>query len=104
MSRLASISLALFIALPAAASDEGAALYRQKACATCHGADGRGQTPAGKAMKARDLGSAEVQKQGDDVLAAVIADGKGKMPAYASTLAAEQIRQLVAFIRTLKHD
>lgn len=104
MSRIAPIALVLLIGLSAAASDEGAALYRQKACATCHGADGRGQTPAGKAMKARDLGSAEVQKQSDDELAAVIAGGKGKMPGYASTLTAEQIRQVVAFIRTLKHD
>src|SRR5258706_2509401 len=35
-----------------------AAVYKAK-CAGCHGADGSGQTAMGKAMKLRDLGSAE---------------------------------------------
>jgi cytochrome c6 len=68
----------------------------------CHGVDGKGNTPAGKAMKARDLGSPEVQKQSDEALAAVIANGKGSMPSFKGSLSAAQIKQLVAFIRTLK--
>lgn len=103
MTRIALIALVLLTTLPAA-GDDGAALYKQKACTMCHGPDGKGQTPTGKAMKARDLGSAEVQKQSDDELAAVIAEGKGKMPSFKAALSPEQIKQLVAFIRTLKRD
>src|SRR5688572_12787840 len=88
----------------AAAADElpGAALYRQKMCVSCHAADGSGNTPAGKATKARDLRSPEVQKATDAELADVIAAGRGKMPAYKSSLSADQIGDIVAFLRTMK--
>jgi cytochrome c6 len=101
MSRIAVAALLLLAPLTAAASD-GAALYKRMACATCHGADGKGNTPAGKAMKARDLGSEAVQKQSDEALAAVIANGKDSMPSFKASLDEAQIKQLVAFIRTLK--
>jgi len=97
-----SLPIVLFTTLAAAADDvPGAALYRQKACHTCHGADGSGNTPTGKALKARDLRSVEVQQQTDEELAAVIAAGKGKMPAYKASLDAEQIRNVVAYLRLL---
>lgn len=103
MKRIVVSAVLLFTTLAASADDSpGAALYRQKACATCHGADGSGNTPVGKSLKARDLRSDEVQKQSDDALTTVIADGRGKMPGYKSSLSAEQIRQLVAHIRSLK--
>lgn len=88
----------------AASADElpGAALYRQKQCTSCHAADGSGNTPAGKATKARDLRSADVQKASDDELADAIANGRGKMPAYKSSLSPDQVKELVAFLRTLK--
>ncbi|HEY0160144.1 MAG TPA: cytochrome c [Thermoanaerobaculia bacterium] len=91
--------LALLFTIPA--FGEGAALYKQKACAQCHGADGSGNTPTGKALKARDLRSDGVQQQTDDELAAVITDGRGKMPAYKSSLSAEELRELVTYIRSL---
>jgi cytochrome c6 len=93
--------LPILFTIPAVASEAGATLYRQKTCASCHGADGSGNTPAGKSLKARDLRSADVQKQSDDELAAAIANGRGKMPAFKNSLPAEQIRELVAHIRTL---
>jgi mono/diheme cytochrome c family protein len=79
----------------------GAALYRQKTCATCHGADGSGNTPVGKSLKARDLRSEEVQKQADEELAAVIANGRKSMPAFKSSLSTEQVNELVTYIRSL---
>jgi cytochrome c6 len=91
--------LPLLFTIPA--FGDGAALYKQKACAQCHGADGSGNTPVGKSLKARDLRSGDVQKQSDDELAAAIADGRGKMPAYKSSLSAEQVRELVTYIRSL---
>ena len=98
---LVAIIALMIIALPLAAAD-GAAIYKGK-CAMCHGPDGAGQTPAGKSMKVRDLRSPEVQKAVDADLARIIADGKGKMPAYKTQLSAEEIATVVGFIRTLKN-
>jgi mono/diheme cytochrome c family protein len=86
---------------PAFTAEPGAALYRQKACATCHAGDGSGNTPAGKSMKVRDLRGDEVQKMSDDELAAAILDGRGKMPAFKNSISAEQVKELVAHIRAL---
>jgi cytochrome c6 len=80
---------------------DAAATYKAK-CASCHGADGSGGTAAGKALKARDLRSAEVQKQSDAQLYEIIAKGKGKMPAFEKTLGADTCKALVAYVRTLK--
>jgi cytochrome c6 len=88
-------------AFPVYADDAGAQLYKAK-CAACHGADGKGETAVGKADKIRDLGSAEVQAQGDADLTTIISTGKGKMPAYGKSLKPDQMKDLVAYIRTLK--
>jgi cytochrome c6 len=89
------------LALPVKAQTGGEALYKAK-CAACHGADGKGETAVGKANKVRDLGSADVQGQSDDAIAGIIGSGKAKMPAYGKSLKPEQIKDLVAYIRTLK--
>jgi cytochrome c6 len=102
---LTVLTLCILIAAPSAFAggrgSDGAAAYKAK-CAMCHGADGAGQTPMGKNMKLRALGSAEVQKQTDAELVKWIADGKGKMPAYKGKLTPADIDAVVAFIRTLK--
>ena len=87
--------------MTARAQTGGEALYKAK-CAGCHGPDGKGETAVGKANKVRDLGSADVQAQSDDAIAEIIGSGKGKMPAYGKSLKAEQIKDLVAYIRSLK--
>jgi mono/diheme cytochrome c family protein len=55
----------------------------------------------GQNMKIRDLRSPQVQGQTDDQLVAIISNGKPPMPAYGKTLAAGDIQQLVAFIRSI---
>ena len=85
---------------PVAPAD-AAATYKSK-CASCHGANGSGQTATGKAMKLRDLRSPEVQGQSDDQLLAIISKGKGKMPGYEKPLGAATCKALVAHMRTLK--
>lgn len=80
---------------------DGGETYKAK-CAGCHGADGAGNTAAGKAMKVRDLTSANVQGQTDDQLFDIIAKGKAKMPGYEKSLGADKCKELVAFVRTLK--
>ena len=82
------------------AQEGGAALFKAK-CAACHGADGKGETSIGKVNKLRNLGSADVQKQGDADLTALITNGKGKMPAYGKSLKPEQVKELVAYVRSL---
>ena len=79
-------------------ADDAAALYKAK-CAMCHGANGAGDTPMGKKLALKALGSAEVQKKDDADLVKVIAKGSGKMPPFASKVTAEQIKQLVVVIR-----
>jgi mono/diheme cytochrome c family protein len=70
-------------------------------CTLCHGADGSGNTATGKAVKAKDLRSDEVQKKSDAALADFITKGQGKMPAFGSKLSADAIKSLVAYIRQL---
>jgi len=99
------LTLCILIAAPAAfaggSGADGAAIYKAK-CAMCHGPDGAGQTPMGKNLKVRALGSAEVQKQTGPELTKWITDGKGKMPAYKGKLTPADIDAVVELIRTLK--
>jgi cytochrome c6 len=83
-------------------ADSGADIFKSK-CAMCHGADGKGNTSMGKAMKVRDLGSDDVQKQSDADLMNTIANGKGNMPKYDGKLTPDQIKDVVKYIRSLKH-
>jgi cytochrome c6 len=109
-SRPASMGIAAFVmilfmtlgifSLPTQAQDTGAALFKTK-CAACHGPDGKAETAMGKANKLRDLASPDVQKQSDAELAAIVENGKGKMPAYGKSLKPEQVKDLVAYIRSL---
>lgn len=95
------LTLLSLLAIPISAQTPGESLYKTK-CAVCHGPDGKGETAVGKANKLRDLGSAEVQKQSDDELSGIVTGGKGKMPAYGKSLKPEQIKELVAFLRSFK--
>ena len=83
------------------AQNSGADLYQSK-CQMCHAADGSGNTPAGKAMKAQPFNSPDVLKESDTDLTAVIKKGKNKMPAFEGKLTDAQIASLVAHIHTLQ--
>jgi cytochrome c6 len=86
--------------LPLRAQNDAASLYKAK-CAACHGADGSGNTPAGKALKVRDFRDPEVEKETDSELIEITTKGKNKMPAFGSALKDSQIRALVTYIRDL---
>ena len=75
-----------------------------KHCASCHGADGKGNDAVANMMKVTipPLASKEVQALSDADLSKVITDGKGKMPAM-KTLSSADVANVVAFIRTLAH-
>ena len=86
---------------PAFAQNAGADTYKAK-CAMCHGADGLGNTPAGKNLKAASFKDPALVKAPDAQLIAVIKSGKNKMPAYAGKLTDDQIKGALAYIRTLQ--
>src|SRR5580704_2662532 len=93
-----ALAVVLSLSLPAGAQD-ASALYKSK-CAGCHAADGTGSA-MGKKMGAHDFTTDEVQKMSDAALTDIITSGKNKMPKYGS-LKPEEIKGLVAYIRTLK--
>ena len=110
LSALVVGTMTLFTWQSALAGDKeaGAQLYQQR-CATCHGADGKGQTPIAQALnpKPRDhTDGAYMNALSHDHLTKVIKDGGSAvgrsplMPPQAD-LKPEQIQQLVTFVRSL---
>jgi mono/diheme cytochrome c family protein len=97
---VAAIAVIFILSLSADAQNAGEMLYKSK-CAACHGADGTGSA-TGKKMGAHDFTTAEVQGMSDTELSTIITNGKNKMPAYGKSLKADDIKGLVAYIRTLK--
>ncbi len=83
------------------ADDSTAALYKTK-CQACHGADGTGNTPAGKKLGVKDFHSPEVAKMSDSEFFDITKKGKDKMPSYDKKLTDAQIKDLVKYIRSLK--
>ncbi|MBC7924581.1 MAG: c-type cytochrome [Bryobacteraceae bacterium] len=96
------ITLALATSLFAEHSEAGKMSY-DKACKSCHGADGTANPAMAKALKVemRHLGSSEVQAQSDAEWKAAITDGKGKMKPVKSVSGAAT-NDVIAFMRTLK--
>lgn len=96
--------IALSLALTTAslhAQASGADTYKAK-CQMCHGADGLGATPAGKAMKAVPFNDPQIVAKSDADLIAATANGKNKMPAFKGKIPDADIKATVAYIRTLQ--
>jgi cytochrome c6 len=91
----------LVLAASAQAQSDGAKVFTAN-CVLCHGADGSGNTTAGKALQAKDLRSEEVQKQSDATLVDAITNGKGKMPAFGDRISPDDVKSLIVYIRGLK--
>jgi cytochrome c6 len=94
--------LAALTTLPgsARAQDDAAKTFKAN-CVLCHSADGSGNSPTGKTLKAKDLRSDEVQKKSDAELTETITKGKGKMPAFGSKFSPDMIKSLVGYIRAM---
>jgi mono/diheme cytochrome c family protein len=82
-------------------------LWKSK-CASCHGADGKGDTDQGKKMKIGNMATASFQKGKTDAqLTDAILNGvktekdgvKKEMDPYKDELSPEQVKALVQFIR-----
>lgn len=74
----------------------------QQNCARCHGVDGTSETELGKLYGAPDLTGKKAQKMGKKQMTALIANGKGGMPAFKKKLNAVQVSALVGYVRSLK--
>jgi cytochrome c6 len=98
---VAIVLVVLFASVTGLAQSSGADTYKAK-CQMCHGADGLGNTPAGKAMKARPFNAPDVLKESDTDRTAVIKNGTNKMPAFTGKLTDAQITDVVAYIHTLQ--
>lgn len=77
-----------------------------KNCGSCHGADGAGKTKAGRMAGAKDLTDGAYQKQfTDEQLLQRLKDGvtdkgKEKMKPFKSVLSDDELKALVAKVRT----
>jgi mono/diheme cytochrome c family protein len=77
-------------------------------CAQCHGPDGRANTKMGKQVGAKDLTDAKVQASFSDAQATksikegVKQGGKTTMKAFGGKLTDDEIKALVAYVRSLK--
>ena len=105
---LRTVALALACALPAHAGDaaKGQDLYSSR-CMFCHGAAGKGDGPAGAALKPppTNFTSADYWKTAKlETMKEVIVNGKPgtAMVAFKSSVSPEQIDDLVAYLQTFQ--
>ena len=85
--------------------EKGRELYQER-CSLCHGADGKGHGPASRGMRPRPIALNDLEHMGrvsDAQLFWAIHQGSpgSAMPAWASTMADQDIWNVVAFIRSL---
>lgn len=97
-SQVLPILFLSLVAIGYAQERAGAVLFRDN-CARCHGADLEGS------KKAPALGEIRKKKHWtDERITNRILNGEGKkMPPFRESLSAEQIRQLIAYLRAENH-
>jgi len=102
----ASILVAFAVAAPVALADAKA--NWDKNCAACHGKDGKGDTKMGKKSGVKDYTDAKVQSEMKDdkafesVKKGLKDGGKELMKPFADKLSDDDIKALVAYMRTFK--
>ena len=103
MHRFAIVLVTLGLAIPAFA-DEAADNFDKK-CGSCHGKDGKGKTKMGEKLKAKDYTDPKVQDaMTDEQAVKAVTDGvkEAKMPAFKEKMKPEEIKAVVAYMRTFK--
>jgi mono/diheme cytochrome c family protein len=90
-----------------APADDATQLWNMN-CAACHGKDGKGQTMMGRKLQIKDLTDAKVQASFTDADATknikegVTDNGTVKMKAFGDKFSDDQIKDLVAQVRSFK--
>jgi len=99
-SGLVVLAVTAAMTMSALAQGQGGDTYKAN-CAVCHGVDGMAATDAGKSLKMVPFSDATTGKMSDAELTDITRNGKGKMPGYAGKLTDAQIKDVVAYIRTM---
>jgi mono/diheme cytochrome c family protein len=108
MKNITVITISLLIAAPLSGRAADAKSNWANNCAQCHGASGKGDTKMGKMLNAMDLTDPTKQASFTDAKAAtaikdgVKQNGKTTMKAFGGKLTDDEIKALVAYVRTLK--
>ncbi len=108
MKIILTIAITFFVASAISARAADVRSNWDNNCAQCHGKDGRADTKMGKQLSAKDLTDPKVQAAFTDAKATqsikegVKQGGKTTMKAFGGKLTAEEIKALVAYVRTLK--
>jgi mono/diheme cytochrome c family protein len=102
MIRYGAVALVVLLAAPAVAEEPKRSALWESYCTVCHGPDGRAQTEEGKKKGARNLADARWQASvSDDRLTSSIRRGRENMPSFGKKLSEEQIKALIAEVRSL---
>jgi mono/diheme cytochrome c family protein len=84
---------------------KGKPIFQSK-CVSCHGPEGRGDGPVGKALKppAGDFSSAESKKKSPEELQKIIENGvpKTSMVAWGKQLNETEVQDVLAYVLTLR--
>jgi mono/diheme cytochrome c family protein len=106
-TKIAFFLAPIILGAGAAFGADAAANWNQH-CASCHGKDGSGSTTMGKKLGVKDYRDAKVQAAfSDGEVESAIKDGvkeggKQKMKPFKDKLADEDVKALVAYVRSLK--
>jgi mono/diheme cytochrome c family protein len=108
MKSIIVLTITFLIAAPLSLHAADAKTNWANNCAQCHGASGKGDTKMGKMLNAMDLTDPTKQASFTDAKAAtaikdgVKQNGKTTMKAFGGKLSDDEIKALVAYVRTLK--
>lgn len=108
MKTIVVFTFSLLIAAPFSLRAADAKANWASNCAQCHGPSGKGDTKMGKMLNAMDLTDPKKQSSFTDAQAAtaikdgIKQNGKTTMKAFGGKLSDEEIKALVAYVRTLK--
>jgi len=83
---------------------DGEALFA-KFCASCHGKDGKAQTPIARKLGVKDLSQSKLT--GDEIKKQIVEgkrdeQGKEKMPSFKGKITDDEIKSLVTFVKELR--
>jgi mono/diheme cytochrome c family protein len=108
MKMIVSLTMSLLLASAGALTAADAKALWDANCTQCHGKEGKADTKMGKALSAKDLTDPAVQASFTDAKATesikdgVKENGKTTMKAFGGKLTDDDIKALVAYVRTLK--
>lgn len=107
MKRMIVIAAAALMLAAVSASAADAKETFTKACAKCHGPDGKGETKMGKKAEVKDFTDAKVQAsfKDEDLLKAIkegVKDGDKTRMKPAENVNDDEMKALVAYVRGLK--